>query len=285
MPSATPSSPYAAALSRMSSYDAASTGPAPKVSCLMVTADRLDLSRRSILCYRRQTYPNKELVIVDDGQVDMAPLLSELSPEEVRYIRLEKREENVLGRLRNVALDAARGDLVAQWDDDDWYHPQRLETQVAAILAGHDACTLGGTLMHLDTDAYFHHPYVGTLRDGVPGSILHRRDQSVRYPEMRRSEDKLYLQAWIERKHARLPVDNSHLFIRCFHGTNTWESDHFLTRMRNTPIDLLSYAWNRYVRRDLFRHRRFRLSQAAKRSFEMYLEDSYNLGLLTPRPR
>ena len=38
----------------------------PKVSCLMVTRQRYVFAQRAIACFRRQTYPNKELIIVDD---------------------------------------------------------------------------------------------------------------------------------------------------------------------------------------------------------------------------
>ena len=252
----------------------------PKISCLMITADRRQLCKRAIRCYRRQTYANKELVVVDDGREDLEPLLAELPSDEVVYVRLEKRPENVLGQLRNVALDAARGDFVAQWDDDDWYHPERLERQAAPLLEGYDACTLSGALMHLDTTEFLLHPYIGYLRDGVPGSIVHRCDPEVRYEGMRKGEDTVYLKAWTRRRYTKLDASEVHLFIRCFHGNNTWDAAHFLRRMRNTPPDSIAYAWHRFVRRDLFRHNRFQLDQKAREAFEMYLDDSYELGLL-----
>lgn len=252
----------------------------PKISCLMVTADRRQLCRRALRCYKRQTYPNKELVVVDDGREDLAPLLADLPASEVVYLKLERKPEHVLGRLRNVALDAATGTFVAQWDDDDWYHPERLERQAAVLMSGYDACTLSAALMHLDTPEFLRRPYVGLLRDGVPGSIVHRRDAAIRYPGLRRGEDTVYLKAWTARSYAKLPLTDTHLFIRCFHGNNTWDAAHFLRRMRNTVPDSVSYLWHRHVRRDLFAHPRFRLDDRAREAFEAYLEDSHDLGLL-----
>jgi glycosyltransferase involved in cell wall biosynthesis len=251
----------------------------------MVTANRRRLAARSILCFQRQTYPDRELVIVDDGQEDLTPILEELPPEMVRYVRLEKNEANVLGRLRNLSLETATGDIMAQWDDDDWYHPERLERQFAAIArSGADACCLSGALMHLDTPEFFDHPYVGYLTDGVPGSIMHRRDADIRYPETRRAEDTEYLHQWLQRPYVQLPKSESHLFIRCFHGANTWEQKHFLTRMRNTPRDAAAYVWYRSVRRNLFLHPRFRLTPVAREAFEAYLSDSSDLGLFQTVP-
>lgn len=258
----------------------ASSSEPPTVSCLMVTADRRDLCRRSIRCFQRQTYPNRELVVVDDGDEDLAPVLADLPADQVRYVKLPKTPDNVLGHLRNVALENASGTFIAQWDDDDWYHAERLETQIEALQQGYDACSLHGALMHIDSSEYVCHPYVGYLDDGVPGSIVHRRDATIRYPEIRRAEDTVYLNAWREKRYTILPDAASHLFIRCFHGDNTWEKQHFLTRIRNTVPDALAYVWYRYIRNDLFQHPRFDLSEAAWQAFETYLNDSRELGLI-----
>jgi hypothetical protein len=101
---------------------------------------------------------------------------------------------------------------------------------------------------------------------------------------MPRAEDTVYLDHWLERDYRLLPTDQSHLFIRCFHGDNTWEQKHFLTRMRNTPRDAIAYVWHRYVRGDLFQHRRFQLSDAAWDAFETYLQDSADLDLFQHAP-
>ncbi len=248
----------------------------------MVTADRRALCRRAVRCYQAQTYPNKELVVVDDGAEDLAPVLAALPAHEVTYVKLKKKPGHVLGHLRNVALDAAEGELLTQWDDDDWYHPERVARQAHLLQQGYDACTLAGALMHLDTRRFFYHPYIGLLKDGVPGTIMHRRDAAIRYPEMRRAEDTAYLKAWMAKRYAKLPADEAHLFIRCFHGDNTWEQKHFLTRMRNTPVDWVAYVWCRYARRDLFKHSRFQLDERAQAAFRAYLQDSFQLGLLKP---
>src|SRR5262245_50450534 len=98
----------------------------PKVSCVMVTANRKALCRRAVRCFERQSYPNRELVVVDDGEQDLSEVLYSLSDRHVIYRRISPSADNVLGRLRNLALETATGTVIAQWDDDDWYHPERL---------------------------------------------------------------------------------------------------------------------------------------------------------------
>lgn len=253
----------------------------PKVSCLMVTADRPELCRRAIRCFQQQTYDNRELLVVDDGKTDLAPLLRDLPSNDVRYLKLEK-TDRTLGDLRNIALDQAEGEVLVQWDDDDWYHPDRLTRQLVPILEGADASVLSGALMHLDTPEFFEHPYIGLLKNGVPGTIMHRAESTVRYPSLRRSEDTLYLREWARKKTlAQLPPQFAHLFVRCFHGANTWEVEHFLTRIRNTPRHFIAYVWHHHIRGQLHAHPRFHLDSAARASFERYVTESEELGLFT----
>ena len=247
----------------------------------MVTANRPDLVRRAVRCFKNQTYPNRELIVVDDGEADLAPILADLPSDRVRYIKLERREENLLGRLRNISLEHVRGEYILQWDDDDWIHPDRIRRQVEVLEQGYDACSLYGSLVHLDTEEFFDHPYVGYLPNGWPGSIMHRRDDAARYPEMRKAEDSVYQQYWLGKRYYMLPAEDAYLHIRCFHGNNTWDRKHFLTKMRNRLPDLVSYGWHRYVRGDLFGHPRFRLNERAREAFEMYLNDSFDVGLFS----
>ena len=259
--------------------------PLPLVSCLVVTADRAALLRRAVRCYNRQSYPRRELVVLDDGSEDLEPALRDVPTSELRYHRIERQPANVLGALRNQTLDLASGEYVAQWDDDDWYHADRLAVQVGALEEGHDACTLTATLMHLDTPEFFRLPYVGHLRGGVPGTIVHRRNEEIRYPAQRRAEDTVYLDEWRNHRYVELGEHCAHLFIRAFHGENTWERTHFTRRMRNSAPRLLTYAWYRWIRRDLGAHPRFILSRKAHAAFEQYLDDSFELELLKPPAR
>ncbi len=246
----------------------------------MVTADRHDLCVRAVWCYQQQTYPHKELVVLDNGHKAMESLLKDLPADQVRYKKIERTPDLILGDIRNQALDMATGDLIIpQWDDDDWYHPDRIQLQVDELDKGYDACALAGTLMHVNQAPYFDKPYIGLLPNGVPPTIMHRRDDAIRYPSLPRTEDTVYVNEWLKKSYVQLPEKYAYLYIRAFHGANTWEVDHFLRRMRNTPIDTLRYGWYRYVRGNLFAHPRFQLTAEMQAAFELYLADSRRLGI------
>jgi glycosyltransferase involved in cell wall biosynthesis len=255
--------------------------PSACVSCLMVTRNRARLARRAIECFVAQTWHNKELIVVDDGEEDYEPVLApHRNGHRIIYHRLTPDPERSLGAARNISLELATGEYCAQWDDDEWYHPERLSAQMGPITAGADAVVLKYTLMHLDTADFTAHPYRAHLRGGTPGTVVHRRSD-VRYPEMRKNEDAIYLARLAEgARVAVLDREHSHLFIRCFHGENTWARDHFLRRLHTTRLDQLRYFLATRVRKDLFSHPAFQLTTSEQTTVERFLRESRAAGVL-----
>jgi len=118
--------------------------PQPKISCLMVTSRRPKLVLRAIACYLAQTYPCKELVIVEHGDPDddgLKQRLAALGRADIVHVRVPLNATVKLGDLRNISLAASSGEYVVQWDDDDWHSAQRLQLQYDA-LQGADVCFL-----------------------------------------------------------------------------------------------------------------------------------------------
>jgi len=233
------------------------------------------------MSYSAQTWANRELVVLDNGTEPMEDLLSDIPYGQVVYNHVPNNPDTTIGELRNRSLDMVNGDLVVpQWDDDDWSAPDRLERQFAALTEKEaDAVTLYATLMHVDGEAWFDHPFYGLLKGGVPPTIMHKRDDEIRFPELRRTSDTTFKQAWMERSYHIMPMADAHLHLRYFHGSNLWEQEHFLRRMRNTPKDLLAYGWHKFVRRDVLGHPRFKISAEARQAFDTYLEHSRACGI------
>lgn len=257
-----------------------STSGTSKVSCLIVTADRRHLLKRSIDSFRNQTHSNREVVVVDNGHDTVEDLLADIPDHQVQYVRVDPDTDLVLGDLRNISLEHATGDFMICWDDDDWFHPKRIEVQLGALEEGYDACCLEGNLFHIDTDTFVEHPYRGALPDGSPSSIIHRRNPDIRYPSLPREEDTVYLNSWREHRYRKLPLSWSWLFVRCFHGTNVSGKSHFLRRLRNSPANWMKYFWYASVKGDLFQHPKFRLSESEQESFQRFLEVSRKYDLI-----
>jgi glycosyltransferase involved in cell wall biosynthesis len=83
----------------------------------MPTADRRTFVAHAIGMFLAQDYDDEELLIVDDGKDPVEDIIPHVPS--VRYFRLNKKRS--LGAKRNFACEAAKGDLILHWDDDDWY--------------------------------------------------------------------------------------------------------------------------------------------------------------------
>jgi len=103
---------------------------APLVSCIMPTANRRRFIPTAIDLFFQQDYPNKELVIFDNGQDPVEDIIPK--DERIRYYYMETSEP--LGIKRNRAIAYAQGELITHWDDDDWYAADWLSHQVQALI-------------------------------------------------------------------------------------------------------------------------------------------------------
>jgi glycosyltransferase involved in cell wall biosynthesis len=206
------------------------------MSCMMVTYDRLVLAKRALRSFAEQTWPNRELVVVTDGAPRFRRALEdEAAAAGIANVRFVYAEPGLcLGALRNVALDAARGELICQWDDDDYSHPERLAVQAAHLLAHSAAASF--LTEHLqfieDRRTAFSLDWTGGgarsgLQSWFPGTLMMRRGVRARYPEAsRRGEDT----ALMLELASTVPVvglgDNPHLYLYQYHGRNVFSEEH-----------------------------------------------------------
>jgi glycosyltransferase involved in cell wall biosynthesis len=199
----------------------------PLVSAVMPTFDRRVFIPRAIAQFTRQSYPNRELIVVDDGTDPIGDLLPQ--DPSIRYVRLPTRV--TIGSKRNTACELARGDIVIGWDDDDWYHPDRIARQVEPIVEGRaDVVGLGESIMvDLVTNRYWRcagHLQQRIFASGVvSGTVAFRREAWVagcRYPDRSLAEDAEFQQALVRAGARLLRLPDPELFIYVRHSANSW---------------------------------------------------------------
>jgi glycosyltransferase involved in cell wall biosynthesis len=118
----------------------------PLVSCIMPTANREKFVPYAIQYFLRQDYPNKELVIVDDGKDSVESLIPQHPT--INYVRLMNPIATV-GEKRNYACSISKGEIIAHWDDDDWYAANWLRLGMDALLrTGSDLCGLSNVIFY-----------------------------------------------------------------------------------------------------------------------------------------
>lgn len=106
--------------------------PAPIVSVLMPTYNRLEYLPAAVESVFAQTLAGWELIIADDGSgEDTRAYLESLDDPRVKIIYLA--HTGMPAVVTNAALGEARGEYVAFLDSDDLWHPRKLQRQVQSL--------------------------------------------------------------------------------------------------------------------------------------------------------
>jgi hypothetical protein len=131
-------------------------GGLPLISCILPTYNRRGFLPHAIHYFLRQDYPNRELLVVDDGPDAVGDLIP--ADPRIRYIRLA--QKITLGAKLNLLCQETRGPIIAQWDDDDWYASDRLSRQTQALRRTNaDVCGISD-LLYYDIGRGTAHRYV-----------------------------------------------------------------------------------------------------------------------------
>ncbi|MDE5802908.1 MAG: glycosyltransferase [Lachnospiraceae bacterium] len=109
-----------------------------KVSIIVPVYNAEKYIRETVDCVKAQTYPDWELLLVEDGSTDESlRILEELEKGDTR-IHVLQQENGGAARARNHGLSKAEGRFVAYLDADDLWSPDKLEKQLA-FMAEKDA--------------------------------------------------------------------------------------------------------------------------------------------------
>jgi glycosyltransferase involved in cell wall biosynthesis len=122
----------------------------PTVTVILPTFNRAHLIAESIDSLLVQSWPIKEIIIVDDGSTDDTDRIVAGYEGQVTY--LKKRNGGKLSAL-NVGLSQARGDLIWIMDDDDIAPRDALENLMAPFLDDADTRISYGALRKFRVNA------------------------------------------------------------------------------------------------------------------------------------
>lgn len=123
-----------------------------KVSCVIITHNRIDYLKRAVNSVINQSYKNIEIIVVDDASDDGTEKYGrDLKNIGVNYIRINKEDSKGGNYARNIGIQYSTGDYVAFLDDDDYWLLDKIERQVKyAEIHPNVGMIYGGLLYEFD---------------------------------------------------------------------------------------------------------------------------------------
>ena len=106
------------------------------ISVIVPVYNAEKLLARCIDSILAQTYPNMEVILVDDGSRDGSPAICDEFAARDRRVRVIHKPNGGVSAARNDGIDTARGEFIAFCDNDDFYAPGMLERLLGMCLAG-----------------------------------------------------------------------------------------------------------------------------------------------------
>lgn len=99
----------------------------PLISVLITTKNRKDELIRAVKSVILQTYKNIEIIVIDDGS-DIS-VYKDIINYDFDYNVVFIRNDNSKGACfsRNKGIEISNGEFITGLDDDDEYHPERIE--------------------------------------------------------------------------------------------------------------------------------------------------------------
>jgi glycosyltransferase involved in cell wall biosynthesis len=104
----------------------------PIVSIILPTYNRAVLIVETIESILNQTYQSWELLIIDDGSDDNTEdVVKQIKDERIQFHKAGR--IGIVGKIKNIGIEKATGELIAFIDSDDLWAETKLEKQIAAL--------------------------------------------------------------------------------------------------------------------------------------------------------
>jgi predicted O-methyltransferase YrrM len=222
----------------------------PLVTCIMATCDRRSVASKAIDYFKRQSYPNRELIVMDDGTDAIEDLLP--PDPRIRYIRMPHRR--TMGAKHNLCCEAAAGEIIVHWDDDDWMSDSRLDYQVTALMKRTERSINGlSRLFFLDPVAPRAWEYI--YSQGMPswiagGTFCYRKSlwQHHRFEDISEGADTRFI--WSLQGAEIEALEDNSFYVATVHPRNTSPKHTRDARWHPLPLDrirsLMHNDWDFY---------------------------------------
>ena len=109
-----------------------------KLSVIIPTYNRFKYVLNTIKSVKNQTYPNIEIIVVNDKSIQKEYYDYDWESNNIKIIHLEKNSKEIFGYacaafVRNKGIELSSGKYIAFCDDDDIWFPNKIELQLKAM--------------------------------------------------------------------------------------------------------------------------------------------------------
>jgi glycosyltransferase involved in cell wall biosynthesis len=142
----------------------------PKISIIIPCFNDSRYIEQAVESALNQTYPNKEVILVDDGSnAQTKSVLKSIEPKITKLITQHNQGQSA---ARNNGINLAKGEYVIVLDSDDYFEPAFCEKAFSIINSLQDIklITCYTTLIFEDKSSRRYIPRGGTLRDFLPSN-------------------------------------------------------------------------------------------------------------------
>lgn len=210
-------------------------GPAPAVSVVIPCYNTAPWIAETLDSVFAQTYPDFEVILINDGSSDTEELEKAIAPYREKVIYLEQ-ENRGPSAARNTGIRQARGEFVAFLDSDDSWFPNYLAEQMRAF----DETP---SLDLVYTDVLF---YSDPSDPGIPYSRMYPSRGPVTFASVVRQTTAVVMSQTVARKKALMDVgmfdeerrlaEDFDLWVRmAHHGAQMAYQNKVLGRYRQRP--------------------------------------------------
>ena len=151
----------------------------PLVSILIPAYNAAPFIRATLQSALAQTWPNVEIIVVDDGSTDeTASVVEAVADRRIRLIRQGRRGPSA---AQNAALQHAQGRFIQRLDADDLLSPDKIARQMARLLDTPRALAAGQWARFVNDPAEARFRLTSTSRDLSPEAWF-TRDCAIGLP-------------------------------------------------------------------------------------------------------
>jgi glycosyltransferase involved in cell wall biosynthesis len=136
----------------------------PLISVIITNYNYGRYLRQAIDSALRQTYPNVEVIVVDDGSQDDSAEVAKSYGEKVRFISQQNQGVSV---ARNRGVEESAGEFVAFLDADDFWFPEKLQKQAEQLMADLDLGLVHSGIQEINGDG----AKLETIIEGMEGWV------------------------------------------------------------------------------------------------------------------